>query len=82
MPPELRRVDGWIGFGLLLAAGVAVPLLTHDSYHLDVATVTLRNLLLTMSLRYVMSTGQLNMAHVSFMGIGRASCRERVWIPV
>jgi len=42
VPPELRRVDGWIGFGLLLAAGVAVPLLTNDSYHLDVATVTLR----------------------------------------
>ena len=69
MPPEPRRVDGWIGFGVLLVAGVSVPLLTRDSYHLDVATVILRNLLLTMSLRYVMSTGQLNMAHVSFMGI-------------
>jgi branched-chain amino acid transport system permease protein len=67
--PEPRRVDGWIGFGVLLAAGVSLPLLTRDSYHLDVATVILRNLLLTMSLRYVMSTGQLNMAHVSFMGI-------------
>jgi len=69
VPPEPRRVDGWIGFGVLLAAGVALPLLTRDSYHLDVATGILRNLLLTMSLRYVMSTGQLNMAHVSFMGI-------------
>ncbi|HYB46197.1 MAG TPA: branched-chain amino acid ABC transporter permease, partial [Streptosporangiaceae bacterium] len=69
MPPEPRRADGWIGFGALLAAGISVPLLTRDSYYLDVATVTLRTLLLTMSLRYVISTGQLNMAHVSFMGI-------------
>jgi branched-chain amino acid transport system permease protein len=57
------------GFACLAAAGLAVPLATRDTYHLDVATVALRNLLLTMSLRYVMSTGQLNMAHVSFMGI-------------
>lgn len=67
---ERRGAPGaWIGFGLLVAAGVAVPLLTRDSYHLDVATTALRNLVLTMSLRFVMSTGQLNMAHVSFMGI-------------
>ena len=69
MSPDRRRADGWIGFGVLLVAGVAVPLLTRDSYYLDVVTAALRNLLLTMSLRYVISTGQLNMAHVSFMGI-------------
>lgn len=61
--------EGWIGFALLAVGGLAVPLMTRDSYHLDVATVTLRNLLLAMSLRFVMSTGQLNMAHVSFMGV-------------
>src|SRR5262249_3776202 len=33
-------------------------------------TTALMNLVLTLSLRLVMSTGQLNMAHVSFMGIG------------
>jgi branched-chain amino acid transport system permease protein len=49
---------------------VAVPLVTRDSYHLDVATTMLMNLVLTMSLRFQMSTGQLNMAHISFMGIG------------
>jgi branched-chain amino acid transport system permease protein len=49
---------------------VAVPLLTRDSYYLDVATTMLMNLVLTLSLRFEMSTGQLNMAHVSFMGIG------------
>ncbi|HVQ76401.1 MAG TPA: branched-chain amino acid ABC transporter permease [Candidatus Binatia bacterium] len=65
-----RALEPVVGFGLLAAAGVAVPLITRDSYHLDVATATLRNLLLTMSLRHVMSTGQLNMALVSFMGVG------------
>jgi branched-chain amino acid transport system permease protein len=51
-------------------AGVALPLLTRDSYYLDVAATVATNLLLTMSLRLQMSTGQLNMAHISFMGIG------------
>jgi branched-chain amino acid transport system permease protein len=59
-----------LGFGLLAAAGVAVPVLTRDSYYLDVATTTLMNLVLTLSLRFEMSTGQLNMAHISFMGVG------------
>jgi branched-chain amino acid transport system permease protein len=75
---ETQRLDGarrppfggFVGWGLLAAAGLAVPLVTVDAYHLDVATAMLRNLLLTLSLRFVMSTGQLNMAHVSFMGIG------------
>jgi branched-chain amino acid transport system permease protein len=71
VPPDRRPSrEGWVGFALLAGAGVLVPLVTRDSYHLDVATVMLRNLLLTMSLRFVMSTGQLNMAHVSFMGVG------------
>ena len=59
-----------VGFGLLVAAGAAVPLVTRDSYYLDVATTLLMNLVLTLSLRFEMSTGQLNMAHISFMGIG------------
>jgi branched-chain amino acid transport system permease protein len=59
-----------LGFGLLAGAGVAVPVLTRDSYYLDVATTTLMNLVLTLSLRFEMSTGQLNMAHISFMGVG------------
>ena len=59
-----------MGFGLLAAAGLVVPVITRDSYHLDVATTILMNLVLTLSLRFEMSTGQLNMAHVSFMGIG------------
>lgn len=59
-----------LGVAVLAAAGVAVPLLTRDSYYLDVATTALINLVLTMSLRFAISTGQLNMAHVSFMGIG------------
>ena len=65
-----RPLAPFVGFGCLAAAGVAVPLVTRDSYYLDVATTLLMNLVLTLSLRFEMSTGQLNMAHVSFMGIG------------
>ena len=65
-----RAFEPVIGIALLAAGGVAMPLITRDSYYLDVATTALMNLVLTMSLRLVMSTGQLNMAHVSFMGIG------------
>jgi branched-chain amino acid transport system permease protein len=65
-----RALEPLLGLGLLASAGVAVPLCTRDSYYLDVATTALMNLVLTLSLRLVMSTGQLNMAHVSFMGIG------------
>jgi branched-chain amino acid transport system permease protein len=61
---------GFAGWGILATAGVLVPLVTRDSYYLDVATTALTTLLLTQSLRFVMSTGQLNMAHVSFMAIG------------
>jgi branched-chain amino acid transport system permease protein len=65
-----RALEPWVGFLILAAAGIAVPLVTRDSYYLDVSTTALMNLVLTLSLRLVMSTGQLNMAHVSFMGIG------------
>ena len=51
-------------------AVVVLPLLTRDSYYLDVATTILMNLTLTMSFRLQVSTGQINMAHISFMGIG------------
>ncbi len=51
-------------------AGSALPLATQDSYYLDVATTIAMTMLLTMSLRLQIATGQLNMAHISFMGIG------------
>ena len=69
------------GFAL---AGVALPLLTRDSYHLDVAA-TVAKPAAHHEPALQMSTGQLNMAHVSFMGIGayasallvmRAGCRS------
>jgi len=59
-----------VGYGVLVVASLGLPLVTRDSYYVDVATTILMNLVLTMSLRLEMSTGQLNMAHISFMGIG------------
>lgn len=58
------------GVGLIALAAAALPLVTRDSYYLDVATTILMNLTLTMSFRLQISTGQINMAHISFMGIG------------
>jgi branched-chain amino acid transport system permease protein len=55
---------------LMALAVIVLPLLTRDSYYLDVATTILMNLTLTMSFRLQVSTGQINMAHISFMGIG------------
>ncbi len=70
MPPRPALRRALIGFGLLAVASLGLPLVTRDSYFVDVATTILMNLVLTMSLRLEMSTGQLNMAHISFMGIG------------
>jgi branched-chain amino acid transport system permease protein len=58
------------GVALIAVAAAVLPLLTRDSYYLDVATTILMNLTLTMSFRLQVSTGQINMAHISFMGIG------------
>ncbi|HEY7244272.1 MAG TPA: branched-chain amino acid ABC transporter permease [Xanthobacteraceae bacterium] len=56
---------------LLLALGASlIPLVTEDFYKLEVATTTLQDLILAMSLRVVMNLGLLNLAHVSLMGIG------------
>jgi len=58
------------GVAALALAAAALPLITRDSYYLDVATTILMNLILTTSFRLQISTGQINMAHISFMGIG------------
>ena len=70
MPPSPALRRPLVGYGLLAAASLSLPLLTRDTYYVDVATTILMNLVLTMSLRLEMSTGQLNMAHISFLGIG------------
>jgi branched-chain amino acid transport system permease protein len=68
--PRHAAVSPLLALGLLALAGMALPLVTRDSYYLDVATTIVMSLLMTMSLRLQISTGQLNMAHISFMGIG------------
>lgn len=65
-----RGTAEWVACIALGLAAAVVPLLSRDAYYLDVGTNMLEALMLTMSLQLVLSTGQLNMAHVSFMGIG------------
>jgi len=67
---KAEAVSPAVGIALIALAAVALPLVTRDSYYLDVATTILMNLTLTMSFRLQVSTGQINMAHISFMGIG------------
>ena len=71
MEPEKSKSAGpAAGIALIALAIVALPMITRDSYYLDVATTILMNFTLTMSFRLQVSTGQINMAHISFMGIG------------
>src|SRR3989442_3299702 len=71
-PPAARRGAGApaAGVALVALAAATLPLVTSDSYFRGVATTILMNLTLTMSFRLQVSTGQINMAHISFMGIG------------
>lgn len=56
--------------GLLSLAGLAVPHVTSDLYHLDVATRVVQGLVMVGGVRLVLSMGQLNLAHVSFACLG------------
>jgi branched-chain amino acid transport system permease protein len=58
------------GFVLLALGASAIPLVTSDFYKIGVATTTLQDLILAMSLRLVMNLGLLNLAHISLMGVG------------
>src|SRR3989442_7141722 len=71
-PPAARRGAGApaAGVALVALAAATLPLVTRDSYYLDVATTILMNLTLTMSFRLQICTGQITMAHISFMAIG------------
>lgn len=65
-----RRRAPVVSLVALAVLGVGLALLTDDSYYLDVAATVVMNLLLTMALRLQLNMGQVNMAHISFMGIG------------
>ena len=69
-PSKAEALSPAVGIAVIALAAGALPLVTRDSYYLDVATTILMNLTLTMSFRLQVSTGQINMAHISFMGIG------------
>ena len=70
MPLRMSRTHQLSLFLVGVAASAGLPFITVDTYYLDVATKVLMTLLLTLSLQMQMSTGQVNMAHISFMGIG------------
>ena len=61
------RLAGW---SALIALTLAIPLVTQDSYYLHVGISIALNIILATSLRLILTTGQLSIAHAGFMGIG------------
>ena len=53
-----------------VALALSLPVMTQDSYYLHVAGSIALNIILAASLRLILTTGQLSMAHAGFMGIG------------
>jgi branched-chain amino acid transport system permease protein len=68
--PRPKWLAPTTGFVLLCLMGLTVPWLTDDQYQLDIAMRIVQSLLLVLSLHLILSTGRLNLAHTSFMGIG------------
>ncbi len=68
MRKEGRGPVVWVLVPVLFA--LSVPLMTQDSYYLHVGSAIALNIVLAASLRLIMTTGLLSVAHAAFMGIG------------
>jgi branched-chain amino acid transport system permease protein len=82
--PTRSRWKTWRGFALVVVLVAALPLVTGSQYHLHVAILTLLNAALVMSLGLVARTGQINLAHAAFAGIGgytSALCAMELGLP-
>ena len=66
-----ERLQGRIGWMLLLIAGLAFPLLAGNDYHLTVMTTAYIFAIATLGLNLITGyTGQYNLAHSGFVAIG------------
>lgn len=67
----MRPSRGWAVKTLLACAVLAVPLVTSDPYHLQVASAAGIGAIMAISLGLLYGhTGQMSFAHAGFMGIG------------
>ncbi|MBI4589868.1 MAG: branched-chain amino acid ABC transporter permease [Candidatus Rokubacteria bacterium] len=68
MPRDRRGNLPW--FAALSLLALSVPGITQDSYYLHVGSSIALSIILATSLRLILTTGLLSIAHAGFMGIG------------
>lgn len=67
----MRRLDGNLGWLLLLALALLFPAVSGNSYHLSVMTMAFILAIATLGLNLITGyTGQFNLAHAGFMAVG------------
>jgi branched-chain amino acid transport system permease protein len=67
----MKFLEGKLGWLLLIAAGLAFPLLAGNDYHLTVMSTAYIFAIATIGLNLITGyTGQFNLAHAGFMAVG------------
>lgn len=67
----MKRLDGNLGWLLLLALALLFPAVSGNSYHLSVMTMAFILAIATLGLNLITGfTGQFNLAHAGFMAVG------------
>ncbi len=67
----MKFLEGKLGWLLLIAAGIAFPLLAGNDYHLTVMSTAYIFAIATIGLNLITGyTGQFNLAHAGFMAVG------------
>lgn len=67
----MKRLDGTVGWLLLLALALLFPAVSGNSYHLSVMTMAFILAIATLGLNLITGyTGQFNLAHAGFMAVG------------
>ena len=70
MAVDRDRLALHIVIGVPFILAVLLPVITQDVYFLHTAIIIFFNVMMAVSLRLIMSTGQLNLAHAGFAVIG------------
>lgn len=67
----MKFLEGKLGWLLLIAAGIAFPMLAGNDYHLTVMSTAYIFAIATIGLNLITGyTGQFNLAHAGFMAVG------------
>lgn len=67
----MKLLEGKLGWGLLLVAGLLFPFMAGNDYHLTVMSTAYIFAIATLGLNLITGyTGQFNLAHAGFMAVG------------